>query len=290
MCEVVRELSKEDFLRVHAPELLTPEGKKYYAYLDFPEKQLDLVCFWQRAVQKIFFYYAHSALVSFSLLFETLSVDGFEPLILPLVLADMSRKEEVGVLLANDFADLLIETGSLFTARRHLLHWEIEDISPRASIVCYELLESRMRAAESEVSRRFSERSFLNEDELASAVRSAGAASAAEAAVLRALLLVTTPIQIYNWHYYNSDVFAEGDEVGRCFIVFALQKAIAAGESALNSTSDQSSIRKALAYDRLVHEFASSAQDFSSLLEFQRSVDFLRLKAASLTGLEHASA
>lgn len=303
---------KEEFLRVHIPELLTAEGKKYYAYLDFPDKQVDLLTFWQRSVQKVFFFLARSAVLSYQRLFDALSVDGFQPFILPMVVFELAQKGELGAVLGEGLARVLLEKNSLPRAKRHLQELAREgELDAATPLVCYEYLESKLRVAEGRLGELFRARPFLREAQVLQAVREAAGADEAECEILRVLLLVATPVRVHEEHYFNSAAFAGEEEVSRQFMLFELENAVAEGEAALAqparlfSKGNISAIlggderasrgelpgggeaaeptRRQLAYNRLMHEFVSAHKDWEEIVEFGRNVDYVKLKASSFS-------
>lgn len=299
---------KEEFLRVHVPELLTVEGKKYYAYLDFPDKQVDLFNFWQRSVQKIFFFCARSAVLSYQFLFEVLSVDGFQPFILPMVVLELADKGELGVVVGSGFARILLEKNSFPQAKKELQELAKDtELDPTTQIICYEYLEAKLRSTEAYLAELFRARPFLTDAEIYAAVRASTGADDNETEIIRALLLVATPIRIHDEHHFNSATFATEEEVSRQFMLFELENAVTEGDavavqsskvfskgniSALFENDEKSGVfgdgqfgnegRRQLAYNRLLHEFVSTHKNWNEIVEFNRNIDYVKLKAASL--------
>lgn len=302
-------LRKEEFLKIHLPELLSAEGKRYYAYLDFPEKQVDLINFWQRNVQKIFFFFARSAVVTYQFIFDVLSIDGFQPFILPVVIFEMVQKGELGIAFSSSFAHILLEKNSFSQAKKHLKQLADEgELNSSTQIICYEYLENKLRVAETHLAELFRARSFLTESEMSHEIREASGVGQSEVEILCALLLVATPIRIYEDHYFNSAIFAGEDEISRKFMLFELEKAISEGEALLAqppkvfskgnisailaqdveskselfpANDEREKAKKQLAYNRILHEFILGRKDWEEISEFNKNMDYVKLKAAS---------
>ena len=264
-------MDRRKFMLVHMPELLTAEGKSNYAYFDFPRRQSELLSYWKRCVEKIFFFFAHSALVPYPALFEALSVDGFEPVALPFAVAELTARGEFGVLPSGDLGALL-SWCSLPDARRKQL--ELEELPGQNScIVCYELLEARLRATEVELDRLLATRPFLTESEFAEAMRKAGVTAGEEAAV-RVLLLAATSFAQYQTHYFRANENDDEDRVGRRFLLFTLEQA--AHAPATTPVEERERV-----YDRVLLEFATTNEDLGAIIDFRNSLDYVRLKAVA---------